>query len=359
MIMEEDPTYFEELIARYFSGEATSAEINELSAWVGENPEHETIFRESRYAWMACEEARLAEAANVDQEWEAFINCKEVRGEIHKGSHDGSSLMAHDSSLMAHGSSLMAPDLRVLPITSLLLRVAAVLVILAVPLFFLYRYLEQPVIKELSANTGRMETLLPDGSRVTLNSGAVIKYPEKFNGKNRTITLDGEAYFEVAHNTSKPFIIATDGLRVEVKGTSFYINTHSWSGDFELVLTTGEVKLYFENKAGQSRVLNPGEKANVHGHQIVISNNQDANYMAWKTRKVTFNNDPLNSVAATLSKVYQANIYLGNPSLAQCRLTATFDNQSLVSVLNVLKATLDIDIRSSGSLVEISGKGCR
>ena len=204
-----------------------------------------------------------------------------------------------------------------------------------------------------------METLLPDGSRVTLNIGAVIKYPGNFKGNKRAVSLDGEAYFDVAHNASKPFIIASDGIRVEVKGTSFYINTCSRSGDFELVLTTGEVGLYFENQTGPARILNPGEKAIIHGKQITITTNQDANYMAWKTHKITFSNDPLNSVAATLSKVYQANVCLVNPSLAQCRLTATFDNQSLESVLNVLKATLDIDIRNSGSTVEISGKGCR
>ena len=144
-----------------------------------------------------------------------------------------------------------------------------------------------------------------------------------------------------------------------MKGTSFYINTHTLNGDFELVLTSGTVELYFENQAGRERVLNPGEKAIIHGDEIIISPNTDANYMAWKTRKITFNNEPLNSVAATLSKVYQADIRLGNASLARCRLTATFDNQSLESVLNVLKATLDVDVRNSGSLVEISGKGCR
>ncbi|MCX6282308.1 MAG: FecR domain-containing protein [Bacteroidetes bacterium] len=342
--MEKDPAYFEELIAKYFCGEATPAEISELSAWANQDSANQTIFRDSQHAWMAIEGARVVEAANVDQEWETF----EKRAGIVKDHDEG------EDRFMRYGRNR-----NVIPIYRQLLRVAAVIVLLIIPSLFLFRYLSQPAMKELSAGTTRMETLLPDGSKVTLNSGAMIKYSEQFKGGKRAVTLDGEAYFDVAHNASKPFIIATDGIRVEVKGTSFYINTRSKSGDFELVLTTGKVELYFENQSGQARVLNPGEKAVIHGNQINISSNKDANYMAWKTRKIAFSNDPMNLVVATLSKVYQADIRLTDPVLARCRLTATFDNQSLESVLNVLKATLDVDIRNSGSLVEISGKGCR
>ncbi len=368
MIMEKDPAYFEKLIARYFSGEANSAEINELSAWVAENPDHKTIFRESQYAWMAIEEARVVDAVDLDKEWKSFVkrvgiaeeHDETVKNDVSPFRHLFAPIINFFCVLISASPNTISPfGSGTIPLRRFLLRVAAILLILASPAYLLYRYFQQPVLKELAANTSRVETLLPDGSRVTLNIGAVIKYPGKFKGNKRAVSLDGEAYFDVAHNASKPFIIATDGIRVEVKGTSFYINTCSRSGDFELVLTTGEVGLYFENQTGPARILNPGEKAIIHGKQITITTNQDANYMAWKTHKITFSNDPLNSVAATLSKVYQANVCLVNPSLAQCRLTATFDNQSLESVLNVLKATLDIDIRNSGSTVEISGKGCR
>jgi ferric-dicitrate binding protein FerR (iron transport regulator) len=351
--MKKDPAYFEELIARYFCGEASPAEISELSAWVAGSAENKMIFRESQYAWMAIEESRLVDTVDLDKEWASF----EKRLGIHE---KGSEVLLHKSKFVNRYSIFnFPPSSNHLSISRFLLRLAAVMLILASPAYLLYRYLHQPAIKELSAISGRIDTLLPDGSRLTLNTGAKIKYPEKFKGKNRAVSLEGEAYFDVAHNASQPFIIAAGGVRVEVKGTSFYINTHSWSGDFELVLTTGKVELYFENDSGPARVLNPGEKAVIHGNRIIISPNEDANYMAWKTHRISFNNEPLNSVAATLSKVYQSSVCLGNPALAQCRITATFDNQSLESVLNVIKATLDVDIRNSGSLVEISGKGCR
>ncbi|MEI7490653.1 MAG: FecR domain-containing protein [Bacteroidota bacterium] len=349
--MEQDPTYFEELIAKYFSGEANADEISALSSWVETDPEHKRVFMESKYSWMASEEIRVAEAANIDLEWEKF----QKRAGMVKDHDEFEDRFARDD----RDIELTISPSHHLTISRFLMRAAAVLLILALPSFLLFRYLSKPVIKELAANTGRIEALLPDGSTVMLNTGATIKYPETFKGKKRAVNLEGEAYFDVAHNALKPFIISTDGIRVEVKGTSFYINTHSLNGDFELVLTTGKVELYFENQSGQARVLNPGERAVIRGGQIIINANRDANYMAWKTRRIAFSNELLTSVAATLSKVYQADIRLTDPALAQCRLTATFDNQSLESVLNVIKATLDVNIRNSGSLVEISGKGCR
>ena len=349
--MEKDFTYFENLTAKYFSGEASSDEVSELSAWVAESAGNESIFKASQQAWTALEANRIEESVDLEKALEENIEYRisniEYRIPVSPSHH------------LTISPFTRHPDSRILHPASFILRAAAVIILLAIPSFFLYRYLSKPVMQELAATTGRVESILPDGSKISLNTGAVLRYPEQFRGKKRAVSLEGEAYFDVAHNASKPFIISSDGVRVEVKGTSFYINTRLMNGDFELVLTTGKVELYFENQPGKTFVLNPGEKAIIHGGQVSISPNEDANYMAWKTHRVSFNNDPLNVVVADLSKVYQADIRLGDPGLASCRLTATFDNQSLESVLNVLKATLDVDVRNSGTLVEISGKGCR
>jgi len=318
--------------------------------------ENEKIFRESQKVWTAVEELRVNESVNVEAELEKV---KQGCSMYYVQSTDDDLQITNKKDREDPEKKPTLSPVHHLSIFMLFLRAAAIFILLAVPSFFLFRYLQQPSMKELAATTSRVESLLPDGSKVTLNTGAVIRYPETFKGKKRAVSLEGEAYFDVTHNAAKPFIISTDGIRIEVKGTSFYINTRSMSGDFELVLTTGQVELYFENQEGGARILNPGEKAIIHNNEIIINPNHDANYMAWKTHRIAFSNDPLNSVAATLSKVYQADVRLTNPVLALCRLTATFDNQSLESVLNVLKATLDVDIRNSGSIVEISGKGCR
>ena len=281
--MEKDLTYFEGLIARYFSGEASQDEVSELSAWVAESAENESIFKASQQAWTAMETIRIEESVDVEKVLEENIEYRILNVEYRMNSTN------------------LHPESRILYPASFLLRAAAVIILLAVPAFFLYRYLSKPVMEELAATTGRIESTLPDGSKILLNTGAVLRYPEEFKGRKRAVSLEGEAYFDVAHNASKPFIISADGIRVEVKGTSFYINTRLTNGVFELVLTTGKVELYFENEPGKTFVVNPGEKAIIHGGQVIISANEDANYMAWKTHRISFNNDPLNVVIAALS----------------------------------------------------------
>ena len=105
----------------------------------------------------------------------------------------------------------------------------------------------------------------------------------------------------------------------------------------------------------------PGEKAelNVEQKQIRKSANTDPNYMAWKTHILTFDNENLEQVIATLQNVYQTPILLSDNQLAGCRVTASFNNQTLESVLEVLKQTLDLQISQKGNVKEVAGKGCK
>jgi ferric-dicitrate binding protein FerR (iron transport regulator) len=107
-------------------------------------------------------------------------------------------------------------------------------------------------------------------------------------------------------------------------------------------------------------LVSPGEKVDIEltGNSIKKSINDDKNYLAWKTRRFVFSNNTLIEVVTLLNKVYHSDIRLSGNNLNNCRLTAIFDNQSLVSVLNVIKSTLDVSIISNGSVFEISGKKC-
>jgi ferric-dicitrate binding protein FerR (iron transport regulator) len=107
-------------------------------------------------------------------------------------------------------------------------------------------------------------------------------------------------------------------------------------------------------------LLLPGEKAEMGTDDDIILKtiNKDVNFLAWKTKYMVFNNTPLNEVVAVLAKVYHTNIRLSGDRLSNCRITATFDRQSIESVINVLKATLDLQVRNTGAGIELSGQGC-
>ena len=179
-----------------------------------------------------------------------------------------------------------------------------------------------------------------------------------------TIRQDLQNTYGMSTCLAKPgmkFIITCGKIRVEAVGTSFYVNTSDKAGNIEVILGTGKVAVYYEDQPFTKVILTPGEKALIREEDQHISKsvNNDPNFLAWKTRKFIFSNDPMKVIIPALNKVYDADIILANPAISECRVTATFDNQSLQSILKVLKSTLDLKINETDSIIQISGDGCK
>jgi ferric-dicitrate binding protein FerR (iron transport regulator) len=119
--------------------------------------------------------------------------------------------------------------------------------------------------------------------------------------------------------------------------------------------------VYFKSNPKEKTLLDPGEKAVLRTEENLISKsvNIDPNYMAWKTRVLVFDNETLANVVNTLQNVYQTPVILANPALAECRVTVSFEGQSLQSVIEVIKKTLDLQVKQNGKTIELSGKSCR
>lgn len=333
--MKTNATYFIDLITRYFYSEATPGEIHELETWVKSDPANAQTFSEYQKTWKTIEHTRIASSIDLDLEW------NDLKVKVEK-----------------LPSSVRPPQYSILP---WLLRIAAVFLFLAVPSFFLYKYLNHPGEKQLTATTEMVEQTLPDGTVVTLNSGATLSYPDRFEGSFRRVTLQGEAWFEVARDKTKPFIVAVENVRIRVVGTTFFVNSKSYHHTREVILSTGLVKVYYENKPEKTAFLLPGDKAELScdGYTIAKTTNEDVNFLSWKTKHIVLSNTPLNEVVALLTKVYHTSVSLSNDGLNDCRITATFDRQSLESILNVLKATLDLEVRITGTGIELSAHGCQ
>lgn len=326
-----------ELIARYFAGEARPEEIQELSQWVMADAVNKALFEEYQKTWQAVEDQKLEESININSEWtmmESLLPAEE--------------------------------DNKVLSISPIMqgirwaTRIAAILLIVVVPLYFLYQYLGTTEMLAVASTNEVIEITLPDGTVVNLNLNSSLEYPEEFSGDLREVRFTGEAFFNVAHDNTRPFIIATNGVRVKVLGTTFNVNTRKPNGETEVVLVDGSVKVYYKDQEKEAVKLVPGEKALVHKTEksITIHRNEDPNFMAWKTKLMIFIDKPLDEVIGILNQVYGANLTLASKDLSNCRITATFENQSLPSVLQVITSTLALEIQSSPDKTVLSGEGC-
>jgi ferric-dicitrate binding protein FerR (iron transport regulator) len=344
--MNENTTYYTELIARYFSGEIAEDELSQLSDWLIADAGHKELFRQYQKTWMLVEKQKVHSAIDPEQEWvkmQSKMNANTSRKETPKVIQLNSDNKNRQSIFLTGW------------------KVAAAVVVLMVSSFLLYNYFSKPSEIVVTANVENIEQLLPDGSVVSLHAGSQITYPEKFSLGTRTIELKGEAYFKVSYDKTKPFIMASGDARVEVLGTEFNVNTNSPAGNMEVVLTTGKVSVYYSEKPKENVLLLPGEKAELLTGQKFIrkETNTDPNYMAWKTRVLVFENETLGQVVQTLQQVYQSPITLSDQQLTGCRVTASFNDQSLESVLQVLTETLDLQVKMYGKHINISGNGCK
>lgn len=340
--MDTKQEYIFGLITSYLSGEISETESEFLISWIGEDKENLELFNRMCQSWNLT--AQLAIEKNIDPglEWEKLS---------HRMSMTGEEMISE------------TPVISVKPSKRLLFRavaIAAVFIVLIMGAAIVYRTLNPAVQnKELTAVNQMLTGTLPDGTTVNLNKGSLLEYPSRFTGDQRNVKLRGTAYFEVAHDRRHPFVVEAAGVAVEVLGTRFYVSTSS-DGSVEVVLIDGKVAVYRCSQPGEKLMLSPGESVLVDraATDLVKKQDIDPNNLAWNTGKLEFNDRSMDEVAAVLQKTYGQEIVFQNEAIKNCRITATFSNQPLGAVMNVIAHTLDLSVENRKNTIFISGAGC-
>ena len=150
-----------------------------------------------------------------------------------------------------------------------------------------------------------------------------------------------------------------DQAEITVLGTSFNVQTYKNREEVEVTVETGIVKLNpllidkaVELRAGEKGIFRKKEKT------LISALNDDTNYLAWKTRRIIFEASDLNAVAKAISTAYGMEVLILPNVSSACRVTVTFENQSLDAVLKVLASTLDLTYKIEGNKIEITKAGC-
>lgn len=194
----------------------------------------------------------------------------------------------------------------------------------------------------------RSEFYLPDSTKVYLNSKSSLSYPLVFSDNMREVKLSGEAYFEVAENKEVPFIVNNGRINIEVTGTEFLATNYVHEELTEIVLLNGSINLfqggYLTTKKDIIQ-LNPGEKAfyKENNKNLVVEQVDSEKYIAWKAGMLMFREDPMPEVVRRLNRWYNVDIHLEGPELKDWTYTATFEDESLMQVLELLKISAPIE----------------
>ena len=301
---------------KYLLGEASPEEEQAVTEWMKESETHQEYYNQFKKIWD--QSKALASGSNVDvnRAWERFQNRT-------SGKHEPA---------------------KILKPRFFWLRVAASIILIAglgVTLFVLVNKNSEP--KEMVAQTGQNVLIdtLSDGSVITLNKRSTITYPSKFKGNTRAIALKGEAFFNVAPDKKKPFIISVNDVQVTVVGTSF--NIKSENGNTEVVVESGVVRV---TRSGKTVELNAGEKVVMHANDSIASKEavDEKLYNYYRTKEFVCDETPLWKLVQVLNEAYDAKIIIGRKELNDKKITTIFYNESLEKILEIIHLTFDITV---------------
>ncbi|MFB9079295.1 FecR family protein [Flavobacterium procerum] len=184
---------------------------------------------------------------------------------------------------------------------------------------------------------------LPDGTKVWLNSKSSLKYPVEFLGNKRTVTLEGEAYFEVTKNPHSPFTVSTNSGNVTVLGTHFNVNAYTEDQNFQTTLVEGKVEVSEAGKENDAVVLNPGQQAVARKSSLKIKEVDPAVYTSWKDGKFYFENENLKDILTKMARWYDFNVKFEQKSLEQIKFTGiVLKEEPLDNLLNIISKTSNI-----------------
>ena len=301
---------------KHLLGEASPEEEQTVIEWMKENETHQEYYNQFKKIWD--QSKALASTSNVDvnKAWERFQN--KISGQ-------------HEP------AKILRPRFSWIKIAASVILIAG----LGFAAFMLVNKNTAP--KEMVAQTGQnvLVDTLSDGSVITLNKRSTITYPSKFKGNTRTIALKGEAFFNVAPDKKKPFIISVNDVRVTVVGTSF--NIKSENGSTEVVVETGIVRV---TRSGKTVELNAGEKIvmDAKDSTTVKEAVSDKLYNYYRSKEFVCDETPLWKLVQVLNEAYDSKIIIGRKELNEKRITTTFYNESLEKILEIIHLTFDITV---------------
>lgn len=245
-----------------------------------------------------------------------------------------------------------AKPMRTREFDSILRYAAAAILLLSIGInsyFLISKWVRNPAdMIEYTAKTGEVkEFVLPDGSKVWLNSESTLILPQKFEGDKRNVFLIGEAFFKVEKNPQKPFLVNTSSITVKVLGTSFGVSNYLNDPEVTTSLVEGKVELQNKVAKGEAIVLKPSQEAtfNKSDGQISVQAKPEALVAPWREGSFRFYNTSLLSIAHQLERKFNCEFVFIDKDVESYRFTADFDNEGIDEILELLNKAQSFDLK--------------
>lgn len=337
--MNKQETNIENLLPLYIDGKTNQAESAMVESWLAEDESHREIYETEMALFRDTDSLYVMKDIDVEQALEA-----------------------------THGKMRKAKIKKLLHYME---RVAAIMVvpllIVVIAQFLVNNHAKAPSLLTIRTNPG-MTTVatLPDGTEVILNSNSVLTYPAEFVGRERRLSLQGEAYFSVTKDAEHPFIVSTsNAAAIKVYGTKFNVEAYPDEPTITATLQEGSIAMLYKNKMQKDceQKIVPGEKViySDFSKSVNVENTDVEVAMSWTSGKFIFRNTSIEEVLNTLSKRYDVDFKVQNKKVYSNAFTGTLEKQRLDRILEILELSSDIrfkyiknpDISQGRQLIEV------
>ena len=321
--MKEEPS---ELIIKYLQGQLDEQGINDFYAWVNENAENKKVFFETKAIYDACYSNKMHD--DIDKSWGRLLKKKNNRQKKIKWLQFG---------------NYAAVSFITVCLTSL---------------FLTLNKEEDKIATRYTGGDGLNADIveLPDGTQVCLGSKTVFYYENDYGKRQRTVYLEGEAYFEVAKQKDKPFIVKTKEQDIEALGTKFNVTAYASDSLLTTTLLDGVVRLTTDNISHQT-VLRPNQQFiyNRNTHLTDIKKVDAKQFTAWTTGYYYFPEQSLEAILYRLSHVYGVQFTVESEALNKRTFTGTFyRGQSIKDIMEIVNLSIPIKYKIDDHHITVS-----
>lgn len=325
--MESEQVDFKDLIIKFFAGEISQEEFAMLKNWLNESAENRRIFDNENEIWQETSFQAKTEHYNVDGGWKKI-----------------SSRLGFESK--------KNNNFKIISKTNYILLISAACIAILITigsLTFRFNQKITPVsnvvatVTTVSTREGeKAHIYLPDSTEVILNSGSSLKYDAAFNQKERVVSFAGEAFFNVATNRNKPFVVKLDNMQVVATGTKFNIFSFSNEDRVETTLEEGSIHVSIPGK--EPVIMKSGEQIVyfVKSKQYRLGEVATDTYTSWTENKLRFNDTPFEEVLRRIGRKYNVRFEVTSTDLLDLRYTATFIDESIEEVMQMLQTVSPI-----------------
>lgn len=324
--MDKEYVEYQNLIIKFFAGEISDNEFTMLNSWLEESPENRHMFDKENELWQETAFQSRLEHYKVDNAW------SNISFRLGLGKRDNASVTVIRKSAFIF-----------------LIAAACLVGLIAIGSLYVSLRPKNNPASVVSASTTistkegeKAHIFLPDSTEIVLNSGSSIQYDRNYNIRDRIVRFTGEAYFNVATNHEKPFVVKLDHMNVAATGTRFNIFSFSNEDRVETTLEEGVIQVSI---AGVDPIsMKSGEQIVyfVKSKKVQLSEVATDTYTSWKENKLRFNDTPFEEVLRRIGRKYNVRFEITSRDLLNLKYTATFIDESIEEVMQMLQTVSPI-----------------